>query len=227
MVEKERWDGWLRPKQWVPILGVLTLAVIALAVVLVLNLNADGGTPAPAATAGRVPIHEHADFLVFIRGEQFDFNQPQFVSHADGKELSDHVHIHDPHYTVVHSHLSGTTWDEFFTSLGFTLTDPSFPGIDTARTCMTLPDGTKLCDTATETWKFIANGVPVDGLSNVDISDLSRVVFSYGPETIDDVLANQWTKVSDEACILSELCLARIDPNAPPEECQGQGVCVK
>ncbi len=227
MAEKERWDGLLGPKQWMPILGILSVAVIALAVALVLNLNDDGNSDGATSTTGRVPIHEHADFALFIRGEQFDFSQPQFVSHADGKELSDHVHIHEPHYTVVHSHLSGTTWDEFFTSLGFTLNDPSFPGIDSARTCMTIPDGTKLCNTATETWKFIANGVPVDGMANVNISDLSRVVFSYGPETVADVLAQQWTKVSDEACIPSELCLDRLDPNAPPEECQGQGVCSK
>ncbi|MGE0601517.1 MAG: hypothetical protein AB7J35_18890 [Dehalococcoidia bacterium] len=227
MAERERWDGWLGPKQWMPIVGVLSVAVIALAIALVLNLNDDSDTGGVDSTAGRVPAHEHADFLLFIRGEQFDFNQPQFISHADGTELSDHVHIHEPHYTVVHSHLSGTTWDEFFTSLGFTLNDPSFPGIDAARTCMTLPEKTKLCDTATETWKFIANGVPVDGLANVNISDLSRVVFSYGPETVDQVLAQQWTKITDEACILSELCMARVDPNAPPEECQGKGVCSK
>ena len=168
-----------------------------------------------------------ADFALFIRGERFDFNQPQFISRAGGQELSDHTHIHEPHYDVAHVHLSLTTWDEFLTSLGFRLTDPSFPGIDSARTCMTLPDKTKLCNTASETWKFIANGVPVDGMSNVDIADLSRIVFSYGPETVEQVLADQWPKVGDEACILSELCIARIDPNAPPEECQGGVVCSK
>jgi len=226
MAEKERWDGFLGPKQWMPILGILSVAIIALAIVLALNLGDDEGGPVSAGN-GRVPSHEHADFLVVIRGQTFDFNKPEFVSMAEGETQSGNVHIHDPRYNIVHVHTSLTTWDEFFTSLGFTLTDPSFPGIDSARTCMTLPDGTKLCNTPTETWKFIANGVPVDGMANVNISDLSRVLFSYGPETVSDVIAQQWPNVTDQACIVSELCLSRLDPNEPPEECQGQGVCSK
>ncbi|MEO8540217.1 MAG: hypothetical protein ABI577_10795 [bacterium] len=228
MAEKTRWDGFLGPKQWMPIVGVLSVAVIALAVALVLNLGDDsGGATSGGTNQGKVPTHQHADFLVMIRGQKFDFNQPQFVSHADGKELSDFVHIHEPRYTVVHVHQTLTKWDDFFTSLGFTLNDPSFPGVDSARTCMTLPDKTKLCNTDTEKWKFIANGVPVDGMSNVYISDLSRVLFSYGPESVDQVLKEQWPQVTDQACIPSELCLNRIDPNEPPEECTGKGTCSK
>ena len=34
---------------------------------------------------------------------------------------------------------------------------------------------------------FIANGVQVDGMANVNISDLSRILFSYGPETVEQV----------------------------------------
>ena len=225
--EKSRWDGWRGPKHWMPIVGVLSVAVIALAVALILNLDDDGDTEGATTNGGRTPVHEHADFLLMIRGQKFDFSQPQFLSTAGAKELSPYVHIHEPRYTVVHVHASLTRWDEFFTSLGFTLTDPSFPGIDSSRTCMTLPDKTKLCNTATETWKFIANGVQVDGMANVNVSDLSRVLFSYGPETVDQVMSQQWTQMSDEACILSELCIARIDPAEPPEECQGTGQCAK
>lgn len=35
--EPARWDGWLGPKQWMPIVGVLSVAVIALVVLLILN----------------------------------------------------------------------------------------------------------------------------------------------------------------------------------------------
>jgi hypothetical protein len=82
-------------------------------------------------------------------------------------------------------------------------------------------------ETGIETWKFIANGVPVDGMANVNISELSRVLFSYGPESEDEVLAEQWTQVTDQACVVSELCLDRIDPNEPKEECTGAGLCSK
>src|SRR5262245_51273860 len=120
MADGERWDGWLGPKQWAPIVGVLSLAVIVLGVLLFLNMDDDdGGGEARNTTAGRVPTHEHADFLLVIRGKSFDFNQPQFISHADGKELSEDVHIHEPRTTVVHVHKTMTTWDEFFRTLGF------------------------------------------------------------------------------------------------------------
>ncbi len=225
--EKARWDGWLSPKQWMPIAGILSVAVIALAIALILNLNG-GDDSKPATTGGaRTPVHEHADFIVMIRGKQFDFSQKQFLSTAEGKELSPYVHIHEPRYTVVHVHASLTRWDEFFTSLGFTLTDPSFPGVDSARTCMTLPDKTKLCNTDTEKWKFIVNGVPVDGISNIFIGDLGRVLISYGPESAEDVIKTQYPLVTDQACIPSELCLARIDPNEPPEQCSGGLTCSK
>mgnify|MGYP000900629254 CR=1 FL=1 len=222
--EKSRWDGFLGPKQWMPIVGILSVAVIALAIALVLNINKDDKSSESGTTnGGRTPVHEHADFLLMIRGQKFDFSQPQFLSTAGGKELSPYVHIHAPRYTVVHVHASLTRWDEFFTSLGFTLTDPSFPGVDSARTCMTLPDKTKLCNTDTEKWKFIVNGVLLDGISNVFIGDISRVLISYGPETADEVLKSQYPLVTDQACIPSELCLGRIDPNDPPEVC-GQGL---
>lgn len=226
--EKSRWDGWMGPKQWMPIVGILSVAVIALAIALVLNLNDDdGGESGATSNGGRTPVHEHADFLLFIRGQKFDFSQPQFLTSAGGKELSPYVHIHEPRYTVVHVHASLTRWDEFFTSLGFTLTDPSFPGVDSARTCMTLPDKTKLCNTDTEKWKFIVNGVPLDGISNVFIGDISRVVISYGPESVDEVIKSQYSQVTDQACIPSELCLDRINPNDPPEACSGGLTCSK
>jgi hypothetical protein len=226
MAEKERWDGWLGPKQWMPVIGILSLAIIGLAVMLVLNMGNDDDTPDNATGSGRVPTHIHADFALYIRGERFDFNRPEFIT-GDEQQVSGNVHIHDPRYDVAHIHTTLTKWDEFFSSLGFSLTDPSFPGVEGGNVFMTLPGGVKLCNNDTDTWKFIANGVPVDGLSNVIIGDLSRVLFSYGPETIEQVMADQFPQVTNQACIPSELCLDRVDPNDPPEECSGGTTCSK
>jgi hypothetical protein len=221
LAEKERWDGWLGPKQWMPIVAILSVAIVALAVVLFLNMGDDDPEDA-AATPGRVPTHEHADFALFVRGQRFDFDKPEFTTSEDETPVSDNVHIHEPRINVVHAHTTLTTWDEFWSSIGFALSDPSFPGVAGDNVCMTFPDGTKLCNTDTETWKFVANGVEVDGLANVTISDLSRVLFSYGPKD-EDVFATQWPDVSDEACIPSGLCLERGAPEDEP--CGGQGVC--
>jgi hypothetical protein len=221
MADRERWDGWLGPKQWMPIVGVLSIAVIALGVMLFLNMDddEDGGS----ATQGRVPTHEHADFALFIRGQKFDFNTDEFMTSEDETPESDNVHLHEPRSSVVHVHTTLTTWDEFLTSIGFRLDDPSFPGVDGERVCMTMPNGEKLCNNGTDTWKFIVNGVAADGVANVNIGDLARVLISYGPETAEQVMATQWPEVSDEACIPSGLCLKR---GTPEEETCGSGqVC--
>jgi hypothetical protein len=228
---QERWDGWLGPRQWMPIVGVLSLAVIALGVLLVLNLNSDdanGGSGGGGPVTGVRPItHEHADFALVIRGQMFDFSQPQFLSDTEGRELSEHAHIHERRYSVVHVHSTLTTWDEFFRSLGFTLTDPSFSGVTGERICMEMPGGEKLCNTETERWSFIANGVPVDGMALVNIGDLDRVLFSYGPETPEEAMEKYWSMVTDQACIPSVLCTERIPADEPPETCSGRGQCTR
>ena len=224
-----RWDGWLGPKQWGPLVGILAVAVIALAVLLALGTFDDSSnvSAATAALSANADTHQHADFAVFIRGQQFDFSQPQFVS-GEGDERDPYVHIHAPRFTVVHVHKLGVTWDYFLHSLGFKLDDPSFKAVTPDRTTLTLPDGTVLKQSATETFKFYVNGVKVDGVSNTDIHDLDRVLISFGPETEQDVVANQLPKVTDQACIPSERCTDRIPKDEPPEQCTiSNDTCVK
>lgn len=226
--ERERWDGWLGPRQWMPILGILSIAVIALAVLLILNMrDEDSGGSGTPSTGARPITHEHADFAVLIRGEMIDFNQPQYLSDTEGNELSEHVHIHARRFSVVHVHSALTTWDEFFRTLGFKLTDPSFSGVGDAQTCMVLPDGEELCNTETERWSFIANGVPVDGMALVNIGDLDRILFSYGPETPEEARDRYFDLVTDQACIPSVLCTERIPADEPPETCSGKGQCTR
>ena len=165
----------------------------------------------PPVTPGcelRQKIHEHADFALFIRGKQFDFGKPEFIS-GEGKEKSENVHIHDPRHTVVHVHREQTTWDEFFRSLGFELTDPTI-GVLPEKTCLLMPSKEKLCTTTTETFKFYMNGVRVDGVADLDIAGLSRMLISYGSESEEEVL-RQVAQVTDQACIPAGVCHVRGD----------------
>jgi hypothetical protein len=222
-----RWDGWLSPKQWVPVTGLLVIAIGVLIAFVVLGTFDDGPSAATAALQNNAATHQHADFAVFIRGVQFDFNKPQFLS-GEGDELDPYVHIHSPRPTVVHVHKLGVTWDYFLHSLGFKLDDPSFKAVTADRTTLTMPDGTVLKQSATETFKFYMNGVKVDGVSNTDIHDLDRVLISFGSESEADVVANQLSKVTDQACIPSERCTDRIPANEPPEQCTiSNDTCVK
>ena len=211
--------GALEPRIWIPIVGVLVAAVVALAVLLVVN----SGEAAPVTvvcepgTPGcelRQPVHWHADFALYIRGERYDFNQERFISDEED-ELTENVHIHNPRHNVVHVHREGTTWREFFTSLGFELTDR----------CLKTPEGEEYCTSGTERLSFVLNGAKLDGLAFQDITDIDRALISFGPETDEELLA-QYELVTDEACIVSLLCMERVPPEGIEEEpCAGRSEC--
>ena len=227
---ESRWQ--LGPRVWGPVVGFLGVAAVALGLMVALGVNGNTKTvhDIPTCIIGtpgcdsRPAVHEHADFALYINGKQFDFGQPQFISH-EGDLQSGVVHIHDPRHTVVHVHRAKTTWGDFFTSLKFKLTDLSLIGTTKDKVCLTMPDSTKYCNDATNTWKFFLNGVQVDGLTFQDIHDVDRALFSYGPETVEQVRAQQLPQVTDQACIVSELCTDRINPNEPPENCTTSNTC--
>ena len=219
---------WMQPRALLGAVGVLAAGLIALAVLVVTGVV--GGTTqvlsyktCPPGTPGcdlRQPIHEHANFALIIRGKVFDFNKPEFLS-TEGNDRSALAHLHEPRVGVVHVHISGTTWHEFFKSLGFDLTDPSFDTVTNEQTCLKLPSGEKLCGTATEKFHFVVNGVKVDGVDQTQIHDLDRVLISYGPETDAQAMA-LFAQVPDDACIPSLRCAERIPPGEPKEQCVGK-----
>lgn len=178
-------------------------------------IDCTAGTPGCTA---RQTAHYHADFALFINGEQFNFDQPQFVSN-DGDLIAADVHIHPKRYSVVHVHYTNSTWARFFDTLGFTLTDPSIEGITGDTTCLTMPSGEKHCNGAGGSLKFFVNGVQVNGIAGTTINDLDRVLISYGTETPAQVAASQVDQVSDQACIPDERCKDRIPPDEPEEQC--------
>ena len=85
------------------------------------------------------------------------------------------------------------------------------------------------CGGGSDSWKFYVNGVKVEGVAATIISDLDRVLLSYGSETDAQVLADQVSKVTDQACIPSERCKDRIKPDEPIEMCtaSNDAGCVK
>ena len=215
-----RWDWYLGPRVWLPGLGLLVLAMLGIGAGWWLTADesaaADPGAPVLAADGTlRQAVHWHTDFAVFIRGQQFNFAQDDFWS-KEGEEKDPYVHIHEPRSTVVHVHREQTTWDEFLTSLGFELTDNS----------LALPEGIKYINGNGETLKFFVNGTRVDTLMFQDITDLGKVLITFGPEPDEEILQTQWPKVTEQACIPSELCKDRIPDQPEPEPCsKSSGSC--
>ncbi|MCC7364370.1 MAG: hypothetical protein IT303_08340 [Dehalococcoidia bacterium] len=216
--------AWQGPKVVIPVILVLALATLAMGGAWAMK---DGGAQVlrlescEAGTPGcelRAPTHLHADFALYVDGQRFDFDRPEFIS-EEGNDLAPDVHIHEPRATVVHVHRSNTTWDMFFSSLGFELVDPSLAGGLTGAASLELPDGTVVEPSGDATFKFIVNGVEVDGISGENIGDLDRVLVSFGTESLDTVMRDQWPQVTDQACIPSERCTERIPADEPPERC--------
>ena len=231
MAENSRWDGWLSPRAWIPAAAVLGIVMLGAGVFAGWQWVADEKQSLTVESCqigeegceARQAVHWHADFALFIDGKQFDFGGDEFIS-TEEEEKSAYAHIHEPRETVVHVHYSGTTWQDWFQILGFDLSDKMTPaGKVGAPTCLTMPDGTKHCEGNGKTFKFIVNGVKVDGIATSDITDLDRVLISYGAESLEDVQKNQLPQVTDEACIPSERCPER--GSDPEEPCKGQGTC--
>ena len=148
----------------------------------------------------RGPANTHADFALFINGKQVDFDQPQYAAKA-GADVG-----FDTGGKTVAAHKQLTTWDSFFRSVGMQLIDSTVPGGTIAKTCLTMPDGTKYCQDATNTFKFYVNGVKIDGIDNTNIADLDHVLISYGPEKPAQVVSDQLPKLTTQACQVSNRC---------------------
>ena len=153
----------------------------------------------------RQPVHDHADLAIVVRGQLLDLSADEFLSTAD-EAKSENAHVHAPRTAVVHIHREQTTWSELFLSLGGKLTD----------TCLSISNN-DYCPSASESLKFLVNGVRVDAIRYMEIGEMDRVLISYGAETDEQVLA-QLRLLTDQACIPSENCAARVDPNSPEVE---------
>ncbi len=211
--------GTLVPRVWIPIIVLLVGAVVALAVLLVVNSGksepdvvvCEPGTPGCEL---RQAVHWHADFALYIRGERYDFGQERFVSDEED-ELSGNIHLHGERSSVVHVHREGTTWREFFDSIGFELTDQ----------CLTTPEGEQFCDSEAERLSFVLNGVKLDAMAFQDITNIDRALISFGSES-EEELMQRYAQVSDEACIVSLLCEERTPEGGIEDEpCAGRGEC--
>ena len=205
---------------WLPALIAL-LATCGALLAIVLFFPEDEAPPAESPIAFspdgtlRQPVHWHADFVVVVNGEQFDFNQAPFIS-TEGNEVNPFVHIHYPRPTVVHVHREQTTWDEFMRSLGFELTD----------TALTLPDGRTFQTGDAGTLRFFVNGTRIDTLAFESIADLSQVLITFGSESEEEIRRTQLPLITNDACIPSELCRDRMPADPEKEPCsKSSGSC--
>jgi hypothetical protein len=141
------------------------------------------------------PTHYHANWAVFIDGERLDLTDERYMEDASAcadrrdVQAADRVHMHDGNHDVVHVHHEGATWGHLMSVLGFGL-GPDYLITD---------DGRRLFSEDGRTLKFVINGLQVSEIHNRVIRPGDRLVISYGPETADQVLAEQFPQVASNA----------------------------
>lgn len=165
------------------------------------------------------PNHTHVDFAVWINGEQVDFSKPEYMSdHVDGEEEPEgehedeghkhpYLHLHDGNGHVLHRHKPGLAIGDFFTSIGFTMTE----------SCFTNPDGEAFCNDADsgQQWRMFVNGEEWPMNPAYDFADLDAILLTYGGD--DTEMARELDGLPDDACLYSKTCPERGDP--PIENC--------
>lgn len=154
-------------------------------------------------------VHEHADFAVYINGQQLNFSQQQYmhddvVNETGPMSLADKVHLHDMAGTIVHKHAADVTWGMFFSTINITFNS----------TCFAF-NNASYCDNATGSLRMFVNGKQNFEYGNYPINDLDRVLITYGPVSAD--VEQEMANVTNDSCIYSNKCPDR--GAAPPESC--------
>lgn len=150
-------------------------------------------------------VHVHADFMMYINGEQIDFSADKYQSvEGDVRHLTTHLHNNNGH--VVHRHADGITFADLLDSLGFTLT----------KDCLTSDESISYCTDAKNELRLYVNDEVHSNPTEYIVAEEDRILVYYGaPNTTE--IKTYLEEVPDDACIASGTCPERGVPQ--PETC--------
>lgn len=157
-------------------------------------------------------VHYHANFAVFVNGQQEQFKGPRYYEETDIMSAStcsvgtagspnERAHMHDNINNVVHVEDHLVTWGNFFQNLRWGIGSDYLASADGVLT----PD-------ATNTLVFILNGKKVDDVSNTIIGDQDKLLISYGTNT-DSQLQQEYSSIQNNA--------KKYDEEQDPASCSG------
>jgi hypothetical protein len=155
------------------------------------------------------PVHFHANWAVWLDGARLDLSDDRYMEDvlacAAGEQVfaAERVHMHNGVDHVVHVHHEGVSWGHLLQNLGFAA----------GRDFLILDDGRVMADAEGRTLKFVLNGFVVDDVRGRLIGPGDRLLISHGPESPDEVLAEQFPLVPADA--------GRYDEMDDPATCAG------
>ncbi len=155
-------------------------------------------------------VHYHANWALVLDGERVDLTSAEYMEdvaacRADGALVApeERVHMHENDHDAVHVHANGATWGHFLANIGYALN----------RTHLVTDSGRVVADGVGGTLKFVVNGAPVRELHNRLIRSEDRVLISFGPESVEEVVRTQFPRVASTA--------ARLNTLPDPATCSG------
>jgi hypothetical protein len=150
-------------KKW-----VIALASFLVGIVVILAIR--------FVTYNPQKVHYHANFAVYINGQQEEFKNPFYYisiaamcSTGSVETPSDRAHMHSGVNNVVHVEDKAVTWGQFFQNIGWVV-DP--------RVIRNL-DGLYIPDDQNKI-TFMLNGEKIDGAMRLVIKDKDKLLVDYG-----------------------------------------------
>lgn len=151
--------------------------------------------------------HIHANFAVSINGQLEPFEDFIYYEETSACNTGDHsspkqrVHMHEPNNDLVHVHDDGVTWNHFWESLGWTVSN-NF--IQTRTDAYSIDDSNKIT--------LILNDKVVQSLNSKLINDSDKLIVSYGDQDLSTI-KQQYDKISSSASEYNEI--------SDPASCSG------
>ncbi|HLG90926.1 MAG TPA: hypothetical protein VI336_02080 [Candidatus Saccharimonadales bacterium] len=153
------------PKFWLGAIGGLLLGVLLILAIRFFTYDAGY-------------VHYHANFVVYINGQQEKFQGPTYYEEETSCKATAHMtpedraHMHDEVYDVVHVHDRAVTWGNFFENLGWAVGKDFIQ----SRDMMYRNDGKSVLH-------IILNGQDLTGIGSVAnkvIGDEDKLLLSLG-----------------------------------------------
>ncbi len=175
--------------------------------------------------ASQPEYHVHADIAVFVNGQKLNFSQQKYMNietcgkpgeaeqdaNADLTTLAGMkmvIHLHDLNGNSIHIHNANATLSMLFKGIGFDLTP----------TCLVDDQGRQYCNSNNGKLRVFVNDAEITDFVNYKPQDLDKILVTYGSDS-DAIIRDQFTTVTNEACIYSEKCPVPSGFVLTPESC--------
>ena len=174
---------WKISKVWLA--GIAGLLIGALIILAIRFFTYDAGY-----------VHYHANFAVYINGQQEQFKGSTYYEEETACKAESHmtpedrVHMHDDVYDVIHVHDHAATWGHFFENLGWAV------GKDFVKTRDTLYQNNN-----GNTLHIMLNGQNLTGISSVTnqvIGNEDKLLLGFG-DVGNDELQKQFQAIPNTA----------------------------